>query len=197
MEHLAQPVHSLPTLARLSGVALPRLRAILAAEDIKLLNWAWVPHKHLRGSYLDAIRFAVAAPLLARRFTAAEVSYVLGATVDELFCGLTGCFQVEIPRAVVLDRLHGRAIRVRFDVRGRLCEAGWARIGEPAESSEMTLTLYPSRLAEAVLERASAHKSTGAKLRHGALRAAGVSTGGRPTPYSTHAGPPAVVKELT
>ena len=194
---MAASIHSLPKLARLSGVALPRLRHILATRELELLNWTWTPARHPRGSYLDAIRFAVAAPLLARRFTAAEVSYVLGCTVDELFCGLTGCFQVEIPRAVVLAKLDGRAIRVRFDVRGRLCEAGWARIGEPAEPSDMLLTIYPMRLAEAVLERASAHKSTGTKAKLPTLRTAGRCAGGRSTPYFPARNSPAAVKELT
>ena len=191
MENAAAPIYSLPALARLSGMTCARLRAIIAAEDIALLGWAWTPGRHPRGSLLDAIRLAVAAPLLARRFTATEAAYVLGSTLDEPFTGLTGC-GVEIPRAVVLDRLHGRTIRVRFDLRGRLAEAGWLLPGAPAEPSDMTLTLNPLRLAQTVYARIDAHKSTDAK-KLPVLRAAGGSVGGRPIHFI--AGPPALAEK--
>ena len=159
MRNAAAPIYSLPRLAAWSGLTHARLRALLAEGHVALLGGPITPGKQPRGSAIDSVRLAMVEKLLQRGFTSQEAAYALSATVDGVFAGLAECSWLEIPRAVVLNRLHGLTVRLRVCPRGRLAECAWQRIDALAEPDAAVFTLYPLRLAEAVFSRIDAGKT--------------------------------------
>ena len=203
MRNAAAPIYSLPRLAAWSGLTHARLRALLAEGHVALLGGPLTPGKQPRGSALDAIRLAMAKELLQRGFSSQEAAYAVSATVDGVFVGLAECSWLEIPRAVVLNRLHGLTVRVRVCPRGRLAECSWRRIDAIAEPDAAIFLIYPLRLAESVFSRIDAGKTNTPARNYTATPPAGeslipVSRGFAARPgqaggtYSTHAGPPAL-----